>query len=59
MTTDNRLTKPAASDGHVPWTATQYYQRAMETGQHEKARLWRLEAIKRGELAEPRALPGQ
>lgn len=59
MSGDNPIAKASTQrDDHIPWTALQYYNRAVETGQTEKARLWRLEAIKRGELAEPKTLGG-
>lgn len=45
----NPFKKAVASD-HVPWTATQYYRRAVETGQTEKAKLWRDKAIELGEI---------
>lgn len=45
----NRLAKPF-TPAVDPWTATQYYKRAVETGQHDKAKLWRDKAIELGEL---------
>jgi hypothetical protein len=36
-----------------PWTALQYYHRARENGDHDKAKLWLAEARKRGEVVDP------
>lgn len=41
------------TDQHIPWTAMQFYHRAVETNQPEKARLWLAEAHKRGEIVDP------
>jgi len=46
--------KIAASAGKdPPWTALQYYRRAVENGDREKASLWLAEAKKRGEIVDP------
>lgn len=53
MTGNNPLKNAVASSDRVPWTALQYYHRAVETNQPEKAKLWLAEAKRLGEIVDP------
>jgi len=40
------------TEQHKPYSALQYHRRAIENGDHEKARLWLEEAKRRGEISD-------